>query len=53
MEAQVAFDLGLATGLFLGLVAGVFLTQATLHLSEALSRLGNRLLPFFRRRTGP
>jgi len=52
MEAQVAFNLGLATGLFLGLAAGVFLTQAALYLSEVLSRLVARLLPLLRRRIG-
>lgn len=50
MEAQVAFNLGLVTGLFLGLAAGVLLTQAALYLSEVLSRLVARLLPLLRRR---
>jgi hypothetical protein len=50
MEAQVSFNLGLATGLFLGLAAGVLLTQAALYLSEVLSRLAVRLLLFLRRR---
>jgi hypothetical protein len=52
MEAQVSFNLGLATGFFLGLAAGVFLTQAALYLSEALFHLARRLLLSFRRRIG-
>ena len=50
MEAQVSFNLGLATGLFLGLAAGVLLTQAALYLSEVLPRLLARLLFFLRQR---
>lgn len=50
VEAQVSFNLGLATGLFLGLAAGVLLTQAALYLSEVLPRLLARLLLLFRRR---
>jgi hypothetical protein len=52
MEAQVVFNLGLATGFFLGLAASAFLTQATLHLSEVFSHLVDRLLSSFRRRIG-